>query len=94
VTWRIPNHRANRWFSATRAASFVQDTLSFIYSYALQRYRVLLDADLAEIYDVTTGVLDQAVKRNAGRFHEDFMFRLTKEEKTELAAQATTVFSG
>jgi len=39
--------------------------------------RVMLDADLAELYDIPTKALNQAVKRNAGRFPSDFMFRLT-----------------
>ena len=46
--------------------------------------KVMLDADLAEIYGVTTKVLNQAVKRNAVRFPEDFMFQLTEIEKTEV----------
>ena len=40
--------------------------------------KVLLDRDLAELYGVSTKVLNQAVKRNARRFPPDFMFRLTK----------------
>ena len=44
----------------------------------------MLDADLAELYGVTTGALNQAVKRNKGRFPEDFAFRLTAEGKVEL----------
>jgi phage regulator Rha-like protein len=46
--------------------------------------KVMLDADLAEIYGVTTKVLNQAVKRNAIRFPEDFMFQLTATEADEL----------
>jgi len=42
--------------------------------------RVMLDFDLAGLYEVPTKVLNQAVKRNADRFPEDFMFRLTEEE--------------
>jgi hypothetical protein len=42
--------------------------------------RVIPDRDLAQIYGVPTKVFNQAVKRNAARFPEDFMFRLTKEE--------------
>jgi hypothetical protein len=42
--------------------------------------RVMLDRDLAQIYGVPTKVFNQAVKRNAVRFPEDFMFRLTKQE--------------
>jgi hypothetical protein len=39
--------------------------------------RVMLDRDLAEMYEVETRVLNQAVSRNIGRFPEDFMFELT-----------------
>ena len=43
----------------------------------------MIDRDLAELYGVETKALNQAVKRNIARFPEDFMFQLTKEEKTE-----------
>jgi hypothetical protein len=46
--------------------------------------RVMVDADLAILYGVTTKVLNQAVKRNKDRFPEDFMFQLTPEEKLEV----------
>ena len=46
----------------------------------LRRQRVLLDRDLAQIYGVSTGRLNEAVKRNAARFPEDFMFQLTEPE--------------
>jgi len=46
--------------------------------------RVILDADLAELYGVETRALNQAVKRNIDRFPSDFMFRLTKAEKGEV----------
>lgn len=46
--------------------------------------RVIIDADLAELYGVATKVLNQAVKRNAARFPEDFMFRLSSQEKQEV----------
>ena len=46
--------------------------------------KVMLDADLAELYGVLTKVLNQAVKRNKERFPVDFMFQLTKEEKDEV----------
>ena len=45
--------------------------------------KVLLDADLASIYGVPTKVLNQAVKRNADRFPDDFRFQLTREEAEE-----------
>ena len=50
----------------------------------LRNQKVLLDADLAMIYGVEIRALNQAVKRNAGRFPEDFIFRLTQEEWTGL----------
>ncbi|MBI5141086.1 MAG: ORF6N domain-containing protein [Geobacter sp.] len=46
--------------------------------------KVMLDADMAALYGVTTKVLNQAVKRNVERFPRDFMFQLTKEEKHEV----------
>lgn len=46
--------------------------------------RVILDYDLAELYQVTTGNLNKAVKRNIRRFPSDFMFQLTKDEFDEL----------
>ncbi|MEI9865329.1 MAG: ORF6N domain-containing protein [Limisphaerales bacterium] len=49
--------------------------------------KVMLDTDLAELYGVDTGVLNRAVKRNAGRFPTDFMFQLTPEEAESLRCQ-------
>jgi hypothetical protein len=46
--------------------------------------RVIIDADLAALYGVTTKALNQAVKRNAERFPHDFMFQLTAPEKAEV----------
>ena len=46
--------------------------------------KVMLDTDLAELYGVTTKVLNQAVKRNKKRFPKDFMFQLSKTEKDEV----------
>ncbi len=46
----------------------------------LRGKRVILDRDLAELYEVETRVLNQAVKRNITRFPEDFMFSLNREE--------------
>ena len=46
----------------------------------LRGERVLLDADLAELYGVETKALVRAVKRNASRFPSDFMFQLTPDE--------------
>jgi len=49
--------------------------------------RMMIDADLAELYSVPTKALNQAVKRNAERFPEDFMFRLTEAEKLEVVTK-------
>ena len=46
--------------------------------------RVIIDADLAALYGVPTKVLNQAVKRNAARFPQDFMFQLDSPEKAEV----------
>jgi len=46
--------------------------------------KVMIDADLAEFYGVTTKALNQAVRRNKGRFPADFVFRLTGSEKSEV----------
>ena len=52
--------------------------------YVIRGQRVMLDRDLAELYQVTTGNLNKAVKRNIRRFPPDFMFQLTKEEFQKL----------
>ena len=55
--------------------------------YELRGYRVMLDFDLASLYQVETRVLNQAVKRNIERFPEDFMFQLTAEEWALISSQ-------
>jgi hypothetical protein len=55
---------------------------------ALREQRVMLDADLAQLYSVETRVLVQAVKRNLARFPEDFMFQLSAEEWAALRSQS------
>ena len=52
--------------------------------------RVILDSDLAKIYGVAVKALNQAVKRNADRFPEDFAFRLTRAEYDSLRSQIVT----
>jgi len=58
------------------------DELQLIQSkiYEIRGQKVMLDFDPAEMYEVETRALNQAVKRNIERFPEDFMFQLTKEE--------------
>jgi hypothetical protein len=52
--------------------------------------KVILDADLADLYGVETKALNQALKRNERRFPEDFAFRLTQQEATDLKSQVVT----
>ena len=54
--------------------------------YIIRDKKVMLDADLASLYEVEVKRLNEAVKRNIRRFPTDFMFRLTKKEFTELVA--------
>ncbi len=56
--------------------------------------KVMLDEDLAELYDVETKRLNEQVGRNRERFPEDFMFRLTKEEFESLRSQIATSKKG
>ena len=52
--------------------------------------KVMLDEDLADLYEVETKALNRAVKRNLDRFPEDFMFQLTAKEFTDLRFQSGT----
>lgn len=60
----------------------------------IRRQKVMLDADLARIYGVTTTRLNQQVRRNLDRFPEDFMFQLTQDEFKNLMLQFATSSSG
>jgi hypothetical protein len=55
--------------------------------YYIRGQKVMLDEDLARLYNVTTGNLNKAVARNMKRFPDDFMFRLTEEEFKNLLFQ-------
>lgn len=57
-------------------------------------HRVIIDADLAEMYGVPTKAFNQAIQRNMDRFPEDFMFRLTEEEFAGLRSQFVTSKKG
>ncbi len=58
--------------------------------YFIRGRRVMLDRDLAELYEVETKNLNKAVKRNFDRFPDDFMFQLTEEEESNLRFQFGT----
>ena len=58
--------------------------------YLIRNTKVMLDIDLAILYDIPTKRLNEAVKRNLERFPDDFMFQLTKEEWDNLRSQIAT----
>ena len=58
--------------------------------YEIRGQKVMLDADLAKLYQVETKVLNQAVRRNIKRFPEDFMFQLDNKEFANLKSQIVT----
>ena len=60
----------------------------------IRGHNVILDRDLAEMYGVSTKVLNQAVRRNLSRFPEDFMFQLTVDEDAALRSQIVTSNAG
>ncbi len=60
----------------------------------IREQKVMLDYDLAELYQVETRVLKQAVRRNLDRFPEDFMFELTSEENNFLRSQSVILEKG
>jgi hypothetical protein len=59
--------------------------------YTVRNVKVMLDKDLAELYEVETRVLKQAVRRNSKRFPPDFLFELSKEESDALRSQFVTL---
>src|ERR1700759_4149820 len=59
--------------------------------YEIRGQRVLIDKDLAALYEIETKVFNQSVKRNIKRFPEDFMFQVTQEEWDSLRSQFVTL---
>jgi len=66
---------------------------NLIYVIRVRGQRVMLDRDLARLYEVETRALNQAVKRNIERFPDNFMFQLTKEEFEDLRPISQIVIS-
>ena len=58
--------------------------------YVIRGEKIMLDKDLAELYNVETRVLNQSIKRNSKRFPKDFMFQLTEKEFKNLISQNVT----
>jgi hypothetical protein len=73
------------WYSTDRIARAIV---------TVRGQRVLLDEDLARLYGVETRVLNQAVRRNAVRFPEDFAFQLKAEEAAVLRSQSVILDTG
>jgi hypothetical protein len=71
----------------TTKTLMIPDELVMNKIYLIRGQKVMLDRDLAELYGVTTGNLNLAVKRNKKRFPKDFIFQLTKEEFVALILQ-------
>ena len=72
-------------------------TLEIIHNkiHVIRDQKVMLDFDLAALYEIETKRLKEAVRRNIERFPEDFMFELTKEEHVNLRSQfATSSYGG
>ena len=70
-------------------------TLTLIQSkiYEVRGQKVMLDFDLAEMYQVETRILNQSVKRNQSRFPEDFMFQLTRSEERRVGKECRSRWS-
>ena len=71
--------------SANISGEFIEHKI-----YMIRGYKVMLDSDLAELYQVETRVINQATKRNLERFPGDFMFQITKQEVKNLTSQIAT----
>lgn len=68
----------------------IPDELVMNKIFLIRNQKVMLDSDLANLYQVETKVLNQQVKRNLKRFPEDFMFQLTEKEFENLMSQIVT----
>lgn len=71
----------------TELEFYIPDELIMNQIYFIRDHKVMLDKDLAKLYQVTTGNLNKAVKRNLERFPADFMFQLTDNEYKNLMFQ-------
>ena len=71
------------------STEFIADSI-----FMVRGQKVILDADLAALYDVPTGRFNEAVKRNLTNFPGDFMFALTSDERETLSSQFATLKTG
>ena len=77
----------SKMLSQNRAESMISASNLKSLIYIFRNYQVMIDSDLATLYQVETGALNRAVKRNISRFPDDFCFQLTKEEYENLKCQ-------
>lgn len=70
--------------------SLIPDEIITSKIFYIRNQKVMVDSDLAELYGVATKVLNQSVRRNRGRFPEDFMFQLTDQEFSDLRSHFVT----
>jgi len=82
IKTKIMNSRQN--------ALMVPDEVLVNKIYLVREQKVMLDSDLAELYQVETKRLNEQVRRNKDRFPDDFMFQLTQEEWVDLKSQNAT----
>lgn len=80
--------------AAMKATSIIRSGNIERHIYLLRGEKVILDQHLAQLYDVPTKAIVQAVKRNAQRFPSDFAFQLTRKEHTALRSQIVTSKTG
>jgi hypothetical protein len=75
-------------------ALMIPDELVMNKIYLIRGQKVMIDNDLADLYDIETKRLKEAVRRNINRFPEDFMFELTQKEYESLRSQIATSKTG
>ena len=78
----------------TSVEQLIPDELVINKIYVIRGTKVMLDKDLAALYEVETKRFNEQVKRNIERFPEDFMFQLTREEFQSLRSQIATLETG
>lgn len=78
--------------SESNDSSFIPEEVIFSRIFLIRNLKVMVDSDLADLYGVSTKRLNEQVKRNAGRFPEDFMFQLTSQEKKEVVANCDHLY--
>jgi len=67
---------------------YFSDNLVVQKIYQVRGHKIMLDEDLAELYEIPTKRLNEQVRRNLDRFPADFMFQLTESEKSEVVTNS------